>query len=145
MKKIINVDDDLTQSYTLKKRLERLGDYEVIGMESGQKCLEWLENHHVPDLILLDIMMPEMSGWQVYKRLRQNDKWKKIPVAFLTAKTDNFSIALGKILSEAYIEKPFEIEELKQKIEEIISTPVTFSKDKERIIENMIKKMLDSD
>ena len=145
MKKIINVDDDLTQSYTLKKRLERLGDYEVIGIESGQKCLEWLENHHVPDLILLDIMMPEMSGWQVYKRLRQNDKWKKIPVAFLTAKTDNFSIALGKILSEAYIEKPFEIEELKQKIEEIISTPVTFSKDRERIIEDMIKKMLDSD
>jgi DNA-binding response OmpR family regulator len=69
---------------------------------------------------LLDIMMPEINGWDVYARLQENEEWKKIPVVFLTAKTDDYSKGFGKLVSEDYIEKPFELDELAIRIDEVL-------------------------
>jgi len=142
MKKVMNVDDDPDQTFTIKQRLERLGDYEVIRINGGKECIEWLESKEKPDIILLDVMMPEMNGWEVFKAIRKNAEWKKIPIVFLTARTDAFSKGFGKILGEAYIEKPFEIDDLQQKIETILENPPDISDTKDKIIEDMMEKAI---
>ena len=120
--KIMVVDDNHDFVYTIKKGLERLKEgYKVIGVTSGNECFEILKNQNIPDLILLDIMMPGMSGWDVFAKLKENSEWRKIPVVFLTAKTDSFSKGFGKITAQDYIEKPFEIMDLKKRIDKVLS------------------------
>ena len=119
VKKIMVVDDNPDIILSIKSGLEVVtGDYEIIGAESGEKCLELLETE-TPDLILLDIMMPEMSGWETFDKLKGNASWGKIPVVFLTARTDRIAKNAGGFLGDDYIEKPFEIAELKRRIDEI--------------------------
>jgi len=118
-KKIMVVDDNPDIILSIKNGLEFAeDDYEIIGAESGEKCLELLETV-TPDLILLDIMMPEMSGWETFDKLKGNASWGEIPVVFLTARTDRVARNAGGFLGDDYIEKPFEIMELKSKIDEI--------------------------
>ena len=120
-KKIMVVDDEPDQIFTAKMILKDLSsEYEVIGVSSGDKCIELLKNNKIPDLIFLDIMMPGMNGWDVAAEIKKNPKWKKIPLVFLTAKTDSFSTTFGKIVSEEYILKPFEINDLKKSIEKFL-------------------------
>lgn len=122
MKKIMVVDDDKDQIFTLRHALETEDDeYDIISAESGVKCLQLLQNKQIPDLILLDIMMPEMSGWELYKRLQANQEWRNIPVVFLTARTDNDARKAGSFFGEDYIEKPFDIEDLKQRIDNVLA------------------------
>ena len=64
-KTVLIVDDDLGVLYTVKNGLEGLDvEYKVLSADSGEKCFEILANNLIPDLILLDIMMPNMDGWQ---------------------------------------------------------------------------------
>ena len=140
VRNIMVVDDSFETRYTIKDGLEELDkDYQVLCVESGITCFEFLEKNFIPDIIILDIMMPDMDGWKIFKKLYNNEKWKKIPVAFLTAKNDNFSRGFGKILAEAYIEKPFEIKELKGRIEKILEKPFTLPDTREKIIIDMIE------
>ena len=119
VKKIMIVDDNPDIILSIKGGLEAVADdYEIIGVESGEKCLELLETEN-PDLILLDIMMPEMSGWETFDKLKGNASWGKIPVVFLTARTDKVAKNAGGFLGDDYIEKPFEIVELKRRIDNI--------------------------
>ncbi|KYK28380.1 chemotaxis protein CheY [Thermoplasmatales archaeon SG8-52-1] len=120
-KKIMVVDDEPDQIFTAKMILEDLGsEYEVIGVSSGNKCIEMLKKNKIPDIIFLDIMMPGMNGWDVAAEIKKNPKWKKIPLVFLTAKTDSLSATFGKIVSEDYILKPFEISDLKKSIDKFL-------------------------
>ena len=120
-KKIIVVDDEPDLIHTVKLILEDLSDeYEVIGVDSGMQCLELLKNNQIPVLILLDIMMPGMNGWDVAAEIKKNPIWNKIPLVFLTAKTDSFSKTFGSIVSEDYITKPFEMKELKKIIDKFL-------------------------
>lgn len=122
MKKIMIVDDNVDLTYVVKKSLEKMENgYEVTSANRGKECFELLNEGKVPDLILLDIMMPEMNGWDVFAKLKENAGWRKIPIVFLTAKTDFFSKGLGMIPAHDYIEKPFEIDELKKRIDKILS------------------------
>ena len=67
-KKVMIVDDEQDQILTIKLFLEDFGEeYDVISADSGEKCLELLRHDKIPDIILLDIMMPEMNGWEVHK------------------------------------------------------------------------------
>ena len=120
IKKIMIVDDSPELTFTVKSLLENSYDneYEVIIADGGEKCLELLKENKIPDLILLDIMMPGMDGWNVAAEIRKNDNWDKIPIVFLTAKTDPNSKNYGSIVSDDYIEKPFEIEDLKKRIDD---------------------------
>ena len=120
-KKVMVVDDNPDLLYMIKKNLQRLDDqYEIIDVKSGKECLELLKNNEIPDLILLDIMMPGMNGWDVLARIRDEAVWGKIPVIFLTAKDDVMSRGLGVITSDGYITKPFIINDLKEKIDKIL-------------------------
>ena len=120
MKKIMVVDDYPDQISTLKYVLESLNNrYEVIGVNDGTECLKLLNDSNIPDLILLDIMMPEMNGWEVYNQLKENSDWKNIPVIFLTARTDRIAKNAGEFLGDDYIEKPFNKEDLIKRIDDI--------------------------
>ena len=119
------VDDDPYQTFTIKKSLEIIdNDYEVIRADSGMQCLELLKNKKIPDIILLDIMMPDMNGWKVYKKLRENQSWKNIPIIFITARTDQIAKNAGNFYGEDYIEKPFEIVDLKKRIDKVIKNKI---------------------
>ena len=120
-KKVMVVDDDLGVIYTVKHGMESPdGDYEIITVDSGKKCFELLEKNQIPDLILLDIMMPGMSGWEVHNKLKNNQAWKNIPIVFLTARKDQIAKNAGSCFGEDYIEKPFKIPELKERIDKIL-------------------------
>jgi len=120
-KKILVIDDNPMILFSVKEGLEEKFDsYQVDSANGGKECFKLLEDGKIPDLILLDIMMPEINGWDVYARLQENEEWKKIPVVFLTAKTDDYSKGFGKLVSEDYIEKPFELDELAIRIDEVL-------------------------
>ncbi|MBE5905760.1 MAG: response regulator [Lachnospiraceae bacterium] len=81
-KRILVVDDERTNLVRAKMLLQE--EFVPILVSGGQQCLDYLAGHR-PDLILLDIMMPEMNGWEVMRRIQENEEWKHIPVIFLTA------------------------------------------------------------
>jgi CheY-like chemotaxis protein len=122
MKRIILVDDEKDQIYFVKTSFENLygKEYMIIPAESGEKCFELLHKQEPPQLILLDIMMPRMNGWEVFDRLRANPSWKDIPIIFLTARTDEFAEHAGALIAEDYIKKPIEIKELKLRIDDVL-------------------------
>lgn len=121
MKKIMIVDDNPDIRKTIKKALEFFNPrYKVICAESGNKCYEMLEANNIPDLIILDIMMPGMSGWMLADRLKENPKWKNIVVIILTGRTDQFAEKFGKKLSLDYIKKPFDIIDFKTRIDKAL-------------------------
>ena len=120
--KIMLVDDNTDFTYVVKKRLESISqDCEVISANSGKECFKILEQGNLPDIILLDVMMPDMEGWDVFTKIKEKTEWREIPIVFLTAKTDSFSKGFGNITAEGYIEKPIEIKELKERIDEILN------------------------
>jgi CheY-like chemotaxis protein len=122
VKTILVVDDEHSVRYTVKHGLEGLDkDYKVIEVENGTQCLELLEKDLIPDLILLDIMMPGMNGWEVQRRLKENLVWRNIPIVILSAVGDPTSKVISSITSKNCIEKPFKIIELKQKLDEILN------------------------
>ena len=116
------VDDEKDQIYVIKTSVEKLygKEYMIIAAESGEKCFELLQKNELPHLILLDIMMPKMNGWEVFDRLRANPSWKDIPIIFLTARTDEFAEHAGMLIAEDYIKKPIEIKELKIRIDNVL-------------------------
>ena len=121
MKKIMIVDDDKNTLQTLKETLELMEkDIKVTCAINGKQCLELMKNNEIPDLILLDIMMPEMDGWETFKNLQENPLWKDIPVFFLTARNDRVAKNAGDLLAAEYIQKPFDIEDLKIRIDKVL-------------------------
>jgi putative two-component system response regulator len=122
VKTILVVDDFEDIIISVKCVLEdATEEYQVIGVDSGEKCLQVLDGDHLPDLILLDIMMPGMSGWDVAARIKENDRWSAVPIVFLTALGDDMSAGLGLLASDDYIVKPFDIVKLKECVKRILA------------------------
>jgi len=118
-KTILVVDDEPDILLSVGQILEIFG-YNVIKAKNGQECIEKLcEMKDNPDLVLLDIMMPEITGWDVAAKIKDNQDWKKIPIVFLTAKGDTMSIGMGNLTAVDYIVKPFDVKDLKQRLEKI--------------------------
>lgn len=121
MKKILFVDDNQDIGFSVKQSLEEnKEDFTVDYVTSGKACLEYLKNNSLPDIIVLDIMMPLMNGWEVHTTLRNHPSWKRIPVIFLTAVTDSTSRMTGELLADAYVEKPIDPEKLGHLIKQIL-------------------------
>lgn len=113
--KILLVDDDIKNSMLLKRFIES-EDYEVIYANNGRVGLEMYRETH-PDLILLDINMPELDGFEMARIIRQNDK--RVIIFFLTDRTDKVDRLHGfSLKGNDYIPKPFYPEELIAKINE---------------------------
>jgi two-component system, sensor histidine kinase and response regulator len=111
---ILIVDDQMTNLKILSSILSK--DYSLGIANSGENALKYMDNN-TPDLILLDIMMPEMDGYEVCQKIKQNETYKDIPVIFLTAKTDIDDVVKGfEYGAVDYITKPFNISELKVRV-----------------------------
>jgi len=112
---LLIVEDNLDVLYNLKLTLEFNG-YEVVTAENGVKAIETLsklDSHSLPNLIISDIMMPEMNGYDFFKKVSENLLWNSIPFIFLTAKTSPHDIRFGKMLGvDDYLVKPFKEEDL---------------------------------
>lgn len=131
MKKKIFIIDDEWEIIDMVKMMLGTEKYEIMEAYGGEIALEMLNDlseKELPDLILLDIMMHPMNGWETLKRIKRNEKLKKIPVSMLTLvplspetmeKEDIESI-------ENYITKPFTREELLRKINEVIGEKTEF-------------------
>jgi len=115
MKKIILVDDISLHLVSIKSRLLR--HYQVYPVQSAEMMFETLENF-IPDLILLDINMPTIDGYETIKKLKADDRYADIPVIFLTGKSDKNSVMKGMSLGAAdYVTKPFSDQALIERIE----------------------------
>jgi putative two-component system response regulator len=121
MKKTVLVVDDLPdQIFTVKASLEQGDDFEVIGVESGEQCLDYLNRGMLPDVILMESRMQGMSGWEILTHIRQNPLWENIPVAFLTAWTDTKQSLPNNVTVDDIIEKPFDMRDLKERINSML-------------------------
>lgn len=114
-KQILVVDDDEDILDLLKINFEREG-YKVFTVADGLKAID-LALAENPDLIILDIMLPELDGWDVLKRIRENSRTQHIPVIFLTAKDSEIDEVVGLELgADDYIVKPFSLAKLKARV-----------------------------
>ena len=114
--KILVVDDDVNICELLRLYIER-DDYQVVIANDGEQAVE-LFNREQPDLVLLDIMLPKMDGWQVCKEIR---KTSNRPIIMLTAKGELFDKILGLELgADDYIIKPFEAKEVIARIHAVL-------------------------
>jgi CheY-like chemotaxis protein len=115
------VDDERDVLLSFEKTVTNSSkDYEFIGARSGEECLELIKDGKIPDVIYLDIMMPGLSGWEVYDKIRENPAWNHIPIVFLTARTDQVAVKVGEALGDGYIEKPIDSTQLLQHIDNIL-------------------------
>ncbi len=120
-KRIICIEDDQGIIDLIKLILTRRG-FEVIGALGGREGLEMMERD-TPDLVLLDLMMPDMDGWEVYHQMKARDSMKNIPVIVVTAKAQNIDKVLGIHIAKVddYITKPFSPQELLDSIERVLN------------------------
>ena len=118
-KTIMIVDDDPDTISSVEGILTKSG-FEVIGVDNGREFFETLTNGTIPDLVILDIILPVMSGWDIQRKLKRNSNWEGIPIVFLTARTTEAARDMGKRLGDAYIEKPFEIADLKKTVNDVL-------------------------
>ncbi|MDB5274498.1 MAG: histidine kinase [Chitinophagaceae bacterium] len=111
-KTVLVVDDDVRNIFSLSKALEKL-KMNVITAIDGKEALQKLESHPGVDVVLLDMMMPQMDGYETAKRIRQEAKWKKLPVIAVTAKamTGDREKCINAGASD-YITKPVDIDQL---------------------------------
>lgn len=120
MKKILVVDDEPEMVKILQIRLKVSG-YEVIAAYDGEQGLSMARNES-PDLIILDVMLPKLTGYQVCSTLKSDNKYKHIPIIMLTARAQyTDKDAAFESGADAYIVKPFEFKEFLAKVEEILN------------------------
>ncbi len=120
-RKIIYIEDDPEMIDLVGLILNRRG-YEVKGAHGGRQGLD-LVRQDLPDLVLLDLMMPDMDGWDVYQQLKVNETTQHIPVIIITAKSQSIDRVLGLHIAKVddYISKPFRPQELLDSIDKVFS------------------------
>src|SRR5512139_3016833 len=120
-KKVVCVEDEPEIIDLIRLILGRKG-FDLTGATGGLEGLELIRRIK-PDLVLLDLMMPDMDGWEVYQQLRSDDELKHIPVIIVTAKAQSIDKVLGLHIAKVddYVTKPFGPQELLQSIEKVLS------------------------
>jgi two-component system response regulator VicR len=122
-KRILCIEDEAEMIDLMQLILSRKG-YQVSGAAGGQEGLEKVRAE-MPDLVLLDLMMPDMGGWEVYQQMKADEKTKDIPVIIVTAKAQSIDKVLGLYIAKVddYIAKPFSPTELIDSVEHVLRKP----------------------
>jgi DNA-binding response OmpR family regulator len=119
-KRVVYVEDEQEMIELVRLILSRKG-CEVIGANGGREGLEIIGRER-PDLVLLDLMMPDMDGWDVYQQMKA-DEMRRIPVIVVTAKAQSIDKVLGLHIAKVddYISKPFSPQELMESVERVLA------------------------
>jgi two-component system response regulator VicR len=122
-KRLTYIEDEAEMIELVRLILGRRG-YSVTGANGGHEGLALIQKE-IPDLILLDLMMPDMDGWDVYHQIKSDAKTRDIPVIVITAKAQNIDKILGLHIAKVddYISKPFSPQELLERVEQVLSRP----------------------
>jgi DNA-binding response OmpR family regulator len=120
MRKILIVDDEpnivMSLEYTFKKN-----NFEVFIARDGQEALDILQNQ-LPDVIILDVMMPLVDGFETLEQIKKNERLQHCKVMFLSAKNKESDIEKGMALgADAYLTKPFSIKKVVEKVNELLA------------------------
>ena len=119
IKHILCIEDEPEMIDLIRLILGRRG-FEVLGAAGGKEGLEKVRQVK-PDLVLLDLMMPDMDGWEVYQQMKADEKTKDIPVIVITAKAQSIDKVLGLHIAKVddYIAKPFSPQELLTSVDKV--------------------------
>ena len=117
-KKILIVDDD-PGIIKLVGQLLKAAGYQILNATDGLDALVMIKNEK-PDLIILDIMMPEMNGYEVCFHIKFNDDLKHIPIIILTVRERELSEQIGKRVGIEYMRKPFRGEEILERVKKML-------------------------
>ena len=116
---VLVADDDDDIRDLVAFRLDRAG-YEVLRAGDGQQALDLAREHH-PDLAVLDVMMPKLTGYDVTRELRADTATSRIPVILLTARVQEADVARGfEAGADDYVKKPFSPQELKARVQAVL-------------------------
>lgn len=121
VKRILCIEDEQEMIDLIRLILTRRG-FEVKGANGGKEGLEAIRAQR-PDLVLLDLMMPDMDGWEVYQQMKADEQMRDIPVIVVTAKAQSIDKVLGLHIAKVddYIAKPFSPQELMNSVEGVLS------------------------
>ena len=137
--KILVVDDDLGTRLSIGDYLE-LSGYEVVTANDGQQGLVMVNKHH-PDLIVTDIIMPQMNGYELVRQVRQQPNFRLLPVILLTARTQTQERILGyQSGCDLYLPKPFELEELAAAINNLLERSQIIQSEYKLSLQENLKK-----
>jgi two-component system, OmpR family, response regulator VicR len=119
-KVILCIEDEQEMIDLIRLILSRRG-FDVRGANGGKEGLELIQKEH-PDLILLDLMMPDMDGWEVYQQMKADEATRDIPVIVVTAKAQSIDKVLGLHIAKVddYIAKPFSPQELLTSVDNVL-------------------------
>jgi DNA-binding response OmpR family regulator len=120
-RRILCIEDDSEMTDLIRLILARKG-FEILVAGGGQVGIRKVREEK-PDLVLLDLMMPDMDGWEVYQQMKADEKTKDIPVIVVTAKAQSIDKVLGLHIAKVddYIAKPFSPQELMESVEKVLS------------------------
>jgi len=123
--RIVYIEDDVEMIDLVSVFLSRRG-FEVIGAHGGRHGLDMVAKEN-PDLVLLDLMMPDLDGWDVYQQIKADENTRHIPVIVITAKAQPIDRVLGLhiVKVDDYISKPFHPQELLDSIERVLTKSQT--------------------
>jgi two-component system response regulator VicR len=121
VKRVVYIEDEQEMIDLVRLILGRKG-FEVIGARGGRNGLQLVKDQ-LPDLVLLDLMMPDMDGWEVFQQMKANDKTRQIPVIVITAKAQSIDKVLGLHIAKVddYISKPFSPQNLLDSVEKVLA------------------------
>ena len=121
MRRVVCIEDEPEMIDLVKLILSRKG-YQVVGAMGGREGLEAIAREK-PDIVLLDLMMPDMDGWEVYQKMKANDETKGIPVIVVTAKAQSIDKVLGLHIAKVddYLTKPFGPQDLLESVEKVLA------------------------
>ncbi|RPH62433.1 MAG: response regulator [Chloroflexi bacterium] len=120
-RRILCIEDDSEMTDLIRLILARKG-YEISVASGGQVGIRKIREEK-PDMVLLDLMMPDMDGWEVYQQMKADEKTKEIPVIVVTAKAQSIDKVLGLHIAKVddYIAKPFSPKELIESVERVFA------------------------
>jgi DNA-binding response OmpR family regulator len=121
LKRVVYVEDEQEMIDLVRLILGRKG-FDVIGANGGKEGIDTIRKL-IPNLVLLDLMMPDMDGWEVYQQMKADEKTRDIPVIVITAKAQSIDKVLGLHIAKVddYIAKPFSPSELVDSLEKVLA------------------------
>lgn len=120
-KKILIVDDDALSRKLISRLVSKEFDYEIVSKSNGIEALEYAQEH-VPKLIILDLMLPGMNGFEILKKVREDQKFEQTKVVLVSAKSRSEDIERGfDLTADEYITKPFQPREFSARIRKLLT------------------------